>query len=555
MRPRWRSDAHVAQRVGAALRTACTRNGRLRVLPRHAACPRVAASRARGASRVDPDARRRAPGGAALAAGERRGDARAGDPRVHPVPQERRTAPRDEPRHPYFAGHGYAACGSTCAAAATPRACSPTSTSPQEQDDADDVLAWLAAQPWCNGRVGMIGISWGGFNALQIAARRPAAAAARRHASARPTTATPTTSTTWAAACSARHAVVGVDDARLQRPPAGPERRRRRAGARCGCERLRGSAAVASRTGSRHQRRDAYWQHGSVCEDFARITCPVYAVGGWADGYTQRDPALARRARRAAQGPDRAVVAQLSRTSARPGPAIGFLQETLRWFDHWLQGHARTASWTGRCCASGCRSPCRPRARHDERPGRWVAEPAWPSPRDPLARARDRRSRPRSRRRRRCRVCAAPRCDAHGADAGTWCPYGEPADLPPDQRDEDARCSASTPSRWPSGWRCSASRRSRPRADGRPAGRRSSPCACATSRPTARRCLVARGVLNLTHRDSHERPARPCRRASASSRGSSSTCWDRRSPRAIGCGLRSPRRTGRGPGPRPRRSR
>ena len=35
-----------------------------------------------------------------------------------------------------------------------------------------------------------------------------------------------------------------------------------------------------------HQRRDAYWQHGSVCEDFAAIECPVYAVGGWADGYT-----------------------------------------------------------------------------------------------------------------------------------------------------------------------------------------------------------------------------------------------------------------------------
>ena len=30
-------------------------------------------------------------------------------------------------------------------------------------------------QPWCTGKVGMIGISWGGFNALQIAARRPPA--------------------------------------------------------------------------------------------------------------------------------------------------------------------------------------------------------------------------------------------------------------------------------------------------------------------------------------------------------------------------------------------
>ena len=45
----------------------------------------------------------------------------------------------------------------------------------QEQDDACEVIAWLAAQPWCTGAVGMIGISWGGFNGLQVAARRPPA--------------------------------------------------------------------------------------------------------------------------------------------------------------------------------------------------------------------------------------------------------------------------------------------------------------------------------------------------------------------------------------------
>jgi putative CocE/NonD family hydrolase len=45
----------------------------------------------------------------------------------------------------------------------------------QEQDDALAVIAWIAAQPWCSGRVGMMGISWGGFNALQVAARRPPA--------------------------------------------------------------------------------------------------------------------------------------------------------------------------------------------------------------------------------------------------------------------------------------------------------------------------------------------------------------------------------------------
>ena len=45
----------------------------------------------------------------------------------------------------------------------------------QEQADAEAVIAWLAAQPWCTGSVGMWGISWGGFNSIQIAMRRPPA--------------------------------------------------------------------------------------------------------------------------------------------------------------------------------------------------------------------------------------------------------------------------------------------------------------------------------------------------------------------------------------------
>ena len=44
---------------------------------------------------------------------------------------------------------------------------------PQEQLDCLEVLRWIAAQPWCTGSVGMMGISWGGFNSLQVAAHRP----------------------------------------------------------------------------------------------------------------------------------------------------------------------------------------------------------------------------------------------------------------------------------------------------------------------------------------------------------------------------------------------
>ena len=41
----------------------------------------------------------------------------------------------------------------------------------------------------------------------------------------------------------------------------------------------------------RHQWRDAYWKHGSVCEDYGAIQCPVFAVGGWS-ARESRGPAV-----------------------------------------------------------------------------------------------------------------------------------------------------------------------------------------------------------------------------------------------------------------------
>jgi len=79
-------------------------------------------------------------------------------------------ARRDTRHHPYFAGHGYAAVRVDLRGSGDSDGILPDEYSRQEEDDALEVLAWLAAQPWCTGRVGMFGISWGGFNGLQVAA-------------------------------------------------------------------------------------------------------------------------------------------------------------------------------------------------------------------------------------------------------------------------------------------------------------------------------------------------------------------------------------------------
>jgi putative CocE/NonD family hydrolase len=82
------------------------------------------------------------------------------------------TVDRDATTHPYFAGHGYACVRVDIRGSGDSQGVLKGEYLKQEQDDALEILDWIAAQPWSTGMAGMIGISWGGFNGLQIAARR-----------------------------------------------------------------------------------------------------------------------------------------------------------------------------------------------------------------------------------------------------------------------------------------------------------------------------------------------------------------------------------------------
>ena len=120
---------------------------------------------------------------------ERRDDAGvknlvADDAELNPVPaileylpyrKRDGTYERDALTHPYLAGHGYAGVRVDIQRQRRVGRFALDEYAKQEQDDGVEVIAWLAAQPWCSGVVGMMGISWGGFNGLQIAARRPPA--------------------------------------------------------------------------------------------------------------------------------------------------------------------------------------------------------------------------------------------------------------------------------------------------------------------------------------------------------------------------------------------
>nr|WP_305907415.1 CocE/NonD family hydrolase [Methylomarinum sp. Ch1-1]MDP4520165.1 CocE/NonD family hydrolase [Methylomarinum sp. Ch1-1] len=203
-------------------------------------------------------------------------------------------------------------------------------------------------------------------------------------------------------------------------------------------ERLNGSGLWLE-TWLQHQARDGYWRHGSVCENYGAIRCPVMAVGGWADGYTNAIFRLLEHL----QVPRQGLIGPWGHKYPHqgiPGPAIGFLQETLRWFDHWLKGRDN-GIMAEPMLRAWMQDSVPPTSYYHERPGRWVGEREWPSSRietlefrlAPWRLLREEESRP---------TDAGGELSIQsplsvGLFAGKWCSYTAAPDLPHDQREED----------------------------------------------------------------------------------------------------------------------
>ena len=84
------------------------------------------------------------------------------------------TAAEDYGKHAYFAHRGYVSVRVDIRGFGASEGVPPEREySETEQQDCEQVIRWLATQPWSNGNVGMFGISWGGFSALQMAMRHP----------------------------------------------------------------------------------------------------------------------------------------------------------------------------------------------------------------------------------------------------------------------------------------------------------------------------------------------------------------------------------------------
>jgi predicted acyl esterase len=284
---------------------------------------------------------------------------------IEMIPYRKRdgTAARDEAIHPWLATRGYACLRVDLRGSGDSEGVLTDEYKAEELADACAVIAWAAEQDWCSGAVGMMGKSWGAFNALQVAALQPPA-------------------------LKAVIAVCGTVDrfghdihfkggcllgenfgwastmlsysSRPADPSLRPDWREE------WLKRLEGNPWLGPRWAG-HQTRDAYWRHGSVGDDWSRLTVPILAFGGWADGYMNMVPALVEHA----PGPVRGIIGpwvHLYPHMALPGPRIGFLTEAKAWWDRWLKGEGEVEAGLFRYVQhSAPPDPCAP-----HRPGHWI---------------------------------------------------------------------------------------------------------------------------------------------------------------------------------------
>lgn len=286
------------------------------------------------------------------------------------IPYRKRdgTRTRDEPMHGYFAGHGYAVLRVDMRGSGESEGQLADEYLLQEQEDALEVIDWISQQAWCSGAVGMMGKSWGGFNCLQLAARRPPALKAIITVCS--TDDRYNDDIHYKGGCLLNDNLWwGGIMLAYQSRPQDPE--------------LVGDSAYQQWLARlenmpffpalwmEHPLKDAYWKHGSVGEDWQAIQCPVLAVGGWADAYSNAIFRLMDNLdvpRRAIIGPWAHIYPQ----DGTPQPAIGFLQEAVSWWDHWLK-QVNNEAMDGPRVQVWLNDSQRPGSQRPQATGEWIA--------------------------------------------------------------------------------------------------------------------------------------------------------------------------------------
>lgn len=370
----------------------------------------------------------------------------------------------------------------------------------QEQDDAVEVIAWLARQKWSNGAVGMRGISWGGFSALQAAARAPPALKAIMAHCASDNRYTDDSHYIGGAVALDEFDWGAEFKNDLVAPPdpaiVGPRWHD------MWLQRLRAAQPVLAGWLT-HQRYDSYWQHGSIAMDYAAMKCPVYVVGGQVDSYRDFIPRTLqhlRVPRKGLMGPWGHRYPDI----ADPGPGLDWVMEEVRWWTQWLRG-IDTGIMNEPMLRVYMEEKTAAQVWPRDTPGRWIAEPSWPAP-DVVPKVL---------------FLNADGLGSHSMPGGTlicksqetlgltkreWFPWNMSIDLPPDQTADDKRSLLFDTQPLD--------------ADFEILGKPTLKIRLTSNQPIAKLAVrlnevlasgeswsVTYGLLNLTHRDSHTHPS------------------------------------------------
>lgn len=277
------------------------------------------------------------------------------------------TAAGDYSKHAYFARRGYVGARVDIRGfGASEGVPTDREYSQQEQLDAEQIIHWLATQPWSNGNVGMFGISWGGFNALQMAMRHP-----------------PELRAVLAIAATEElfhddihyidgllhvdefelnmdmaPGITGAPDYTLDEKTLGP----------------RFDAPPWSLLYFQHQRDGTFWR--SPIRPLSDITVPCFLIGGLVDGYRDSIPRMLEQTK----APIHALIGPWNHSfpnDADFGPRIEWCADAVRWFDYWLKGRD-TGILNDPKLTIYLRHYFPPDPNLEQVPGEWRAENDWP---------------------------------------------------------------------------------------------------------------------------------------------------------------------------------
>jgi hypothetical protein len=277
------------------------------------------------------------------------------------------TAARDYPIHTYFAKRGYVSARVDIRGTGASEGRPPgREYSEQEQLDGEQVIAWLASQPWANGKVGMFGISWGGFNSIQMAMRHPPALKA--------ILAVDATEELFHDDIHYIDGLMHIDEFELGMdldvgitPAPGYTLDEKVLDQRF-------DTPPWSLLYLKHQHDGEFWR--SPVRPLSEIKIPCFLIGGLLDGYRDSIPRMLEQVK----APVKALVGPWNHTfphDAVPGPQIEWREDAVRWWDYWLKGSDTGAFFDAKLVIF-MRHWHPPDPNLQNVPGEWRVVEGWP---------------------------------------------------------------------------------------------------------------------------------------------------------------------------------